>query len=183
MFGLFFPRADQRCLWLKSFWVAWSMSSGENLHKLSFFNHNVSPFMFSFCPYIWPIPLFCSDIDPSQFIPSEPVSIIHDCSLWASVLMTLSSVVIPVLWSHRHAGQLCLQNRMRARRRGSSAKSSSSSLVTWVLLHHEPADLHSSAWFRVSHVCAVMVLNPSHAGHGSEPDGADEHPQQNHLKT
>lgn len=75
------------------------------------------------------------NIDPSQFIPSEPVSN-HDWTRSLSVDVPLTSSLFTVLWSLHRAGLLCLQNRMRARRRSSSAKSSSSSLGTWVLFYH-----------------------------------------------
>lgn len=64
--------------------------------------------------------------------------------------------VVFLLRSHRHAGQLCLQNRMRVRRRDSSAKSSSSWLGTWVLFDHYPTVFHSFACF---HLSPVFVLS------------------------
>lgn len=64
--------------------------------------------------------------------------------------------VVFLLWSRRHAGQLCLQNRMRVRRRDSSAKSSSSWLGTWVLFDHYPAVFHGFACF---HLSPVFVLS------------------------
>lgn len=141
--------------------------------------------------FLWPLTLLslsvrlCSSggIDPSQFFPSQPVSVAsgtrHLC-LTTTVPLTLA-LFCPC--SLRHADQPCTRSSMRTMRRNSSAESSNSLLGMYV--PPRPSLPHPCS----IHHCIAPSLQLGHvytfccAGHGSEPNGADEHPEQNHFQT
>lgn len=142
-----------------------------------------------------PFSLF-SNIDPAQFMPSDPVSNTHNInrSIWPSPQLWIMNLVwmyaFTLFCSLLHAGRLYMQSSMRAMKRNSFAESSSSSLGMWVswlsLLLQECFSFNhvvtQCSWVSVG-TSMFTLLNICHVGHGSEPIWADEHPEQNHFKT
>lgn len=162
------------------------MLLGENLQNLFLFSQNISQLciisVFTFDPFLF---FFQSNIDPSQFIPSEPVSnIMIETALsewWCSV--KLNCVYCLMKPPPRRPAVFAEQNESEEERQFRKVFQQLAGGVSAVL----PSANSFSQFCMFScfscNISAVTFWNPFHLGHGSEPSWADEHPQQNHFKT